>query len=140
MHDVSNWEVRCIYCERRLNREEDLRKSRLVKSAQKRLGIVPNYELVIYVDYNDMIQHMWDVVMSKLKVGKVYRRSLYWERLMAQVKKADRLSLAKAAARYVMSNNGKMPTTQDIYDMLAKDVEAKMLLETNGNFKKEKTV
>lgn len=141
LYDSKNWQVRCIYCERRLNREEDLaaRKARLKEQAQKEVkGVVPHYELDVYADYDEMIQNLWNKANVGLKKGKVYRRSLYWDKLIKEVKKADRLTLAKAAAKFVMGNNGRMPTIDEVYDQLAKDVEMKMMSETNGKFKKEK--
>lgn len=139
LYDSKNWEVRCIYCEHRLNREEALRKNRLEKHAKEEVGIIiPHYELDIYKDYDELIMRLWEKANANLKKGKVYRRSLYWERLLKEVKKADRLTLAKAAAKFVMGNNGRMPTQEEIYDQLAKDVESKMMSETKGNFKKEK--
>ena len=139
LYDSKNWEVRCVYCERRLNREETLRKNRLEKHAKEEVGsIVSHYELDIYKDYDELIIHLWEKANTNLKKGKVYRRSLYWERLLKEVKKADRLTLAKAAAKFVMGNNGRMPTQEEVYDQLAKDVESKMMSETKGNFKKEK--
>ena len=138
LYDTSNWEVRCIYCEQKLNKEETLRKNRLKENAKKSFGVLPVYELNIYTEYDDTIQAMWSRATHELKPGKVYRRSLYWQRLEKMVKMADRMTLAKAAAKFVMTNNGRMPTQEEIYQMLLKDVEAKMLFETNGNFKKEK--
>lgn len=139
LYDTKNWEVRCIYCERRLNREETLRENRLEKHAKEEINsIIPHYELDIYKDYDELIIHLWEKANTNLKKGKVYRRSLYWERLLGEVKKADRLTLAKAAAKFVMGNNGRMPTQEEIYDQLAKDVESKMMSETKGHFKKEK--
>lgn len=139
LYDSKNWEVRCIYCERRLNKEETLRKNRLEKHAKEEISaVIPHYELDIYKDYDELIIHLWEKANTNLKKGKVYRRSLYWERLLKEVKKADRLTLAKAAAKFVMGNNGRMPTQEEIYDQLAKDVESKMMSETKGNFKKEK--
>lgn len=140
LHDQSNWEVRCIYCERRLNHEEDLRRARAKEGAKEMFApaVVPRYELDIYVEYTEMIQNIWDKVVSQLKPGKTYRRSFYWERLKAEARKINRVSRAKAAAKWVMTNNGIMPTLDEVFDMLMKDMEAKMLLETNGKFKKEK--
>lgn len=138
LYDTSNWEVRCIYCEQKLNKEETLRKNRLKENAKKSFGVLPAYELDIYTNYDDTIQAMWSRATHELKPGKVYRRSLYWQRLEKMVKMADRMTLAKAAAKFVMTNSGRMPTQEEIYQMLLKDVEAKMLFETNGNFKKEK--
>lgn len=138
LYDTSNWEVRCIYCEQKLNREETLRKNRLKENAKKSFGTLPSYELDIYTNYDDTIQAMWSRSTHELKPGKVYRRSLYWERLEKKVKMADKMTLAKAAAKFVMTNNGRMPTQEEIYKMLLKDVEAKMLFETDGKFKKEK--
>lgn len=138
LYDTSNWEVRCIYCEQKLNREETLRKNRAKEVIAKKVGIIPAYEMNIYDEYNDSIQAMWSRATHELKPGKVYRRSLYWQRLEKKVKMADRMTLAKAAAKFVMSNNGHMPTQDEVYQMLLKDVEAKMLFETDGKFKKEK--
>lgn len=138
LYDTTNWEVRCIYCEQKLNREETVKKNRMKEYAKKSFGTLPVYELDIYAEYDGSIQAMWDRATHELKPGKVYRRSLYWQRLEKKVKMADRMTLAKAAAKFVMTNNGRMPTQEEIYQMLLKDVEAKMLFETNGNFKKEK--
>lgn len=139
LYDTSNWEVRCIYCEQKLNREETVKKNRMKEYAKKSFGTLPVYELDIYAEYDSSIQAMWDRATHELKPGKVYRRSLYWQRLEKKVKMADRMTLAKAAAKFVMTNNGSMPTQEEVYQMLLKDVEAKMLFETNGKFKKEKT-
>lgn len=35
LYDQSNWEVRCIYCEQKLNKEEDLKRAAEVKSLLK---------------------------------------------------------------------------------------------------------
>ena len=138
LYDTTNWEVRCIYCEQKLNREETVKKNRMKEYAKKSFGTIPVYELDIYAEYDSSIQAMWDRATHELKPGKVYRRSLYWQRLDKKVRMADKMTLAKAAAKFVMTNNGRMPTQEEIYQMLLKDVEAKMLFETNGNFKKEK--
>lgn len=138
LYDTSNWEVRCIYCEQKLNREETVKKNRMKEYAKKSFGTLPAYELDIYTEYDSSIQTMWDRATHELKPGKVYRRSLYWQRLDKKVRMADKMTLAKAAAKFVMTNNGRMPTQEEVYQMLLKDVEAKMLFETNGKFKKEK--
>lgn len=138
LYDTSNWEVRCIYCEQKLNREETVKKNRMKEYAKKSFGTLPVYELDVYTEYDSSIQAMWDRATHELKPGKVYRRSLYWQRLDKKVRMADKMTLAKAAAKFVMTNNGRMPTQEEVYQMLLKDVEAKMLFETNGKFKKEK--
>lgn len=143
LYDTKNWEVRCIYCERRLNKEEAKpeRKARLKEHAKKELRtpVIPRYELDIYTDYDELIQNLWNKAIAPMNMAKIHRRSSYWEKLKGEVKKADRLTLAKAAARFVMGNNGRMPTQEEIYKQLTKDVEAKMLSETKGKFKKEKS-
>ena len=138
LYDEANWEVRCIYCEQRLNREEALHKKHLTQKAKEKVPVLPSYELDVYADYDNVIQMLWDKTIAPMNMAKRHRRSSYWMRLNKEVKKADRLTLAKAAARFVMSNNGRMPTQEEIYDQLTKDVEAKMLTETGGKFKKEK--
>lgn len=138
LYDTSNWEVRCVHCEQKLNREEVLRKKRLQTIAKSTFGSLPIYELDIYADYDSSIQAMWGRATHELKPGKVYRRSLYWQRLEKIAKMAAKTTLAKAAAKFVMTNNGRMPTQEEVYEMLLKDLEAKMLFETGGHFKKEK--
>lgn len=144
LYDTTNWEVRCIYCERRLNNEENRIKRKqknreiITAKAKKTNPILPTYEVDICVDYDELIQNLWNKTIAPMNMKRTHRRSSYMMRLNAEVKKADRLTLAKAAARFVMCNNGRMPTKEEIYDQLAKDVETKMMFETKGHFKGEK--
>lgn len=142
LYDTTNWEVRCIYCEHRLNREEALKNKRMVQRAKEIPSPSPytvaTYEVDIYVDYERTVQGIWDRAKAHLKMGKKHRKSTYLRLIENEVKKADRITLAKATARFVLRGNKGMPTLQDIYDMLEKDVETKMMFETNGKFKAEK--
>ena len=137
LYDTSNWEVRCIYCERRLNREETLKNNMMVKKAKEKHGIVPMFEMDNYIDYEDLIQHIWDRVISPINMTKIHRRSSYYQRIVSAVKMIDRLTLAKATARFVLCN-GRVPVKEEVNEQLIKDVETKMLFETKGHFKKEK--
>lgn len=137
LYDTSNWEVRCIYCERRLNREETLKKNIMEKKAKEKHGIVPMFEMDNYIDYEDLIQHIWDRVVSPMNMQKIHRRSSYYQRIVNAVKMIDRLTLAKATARFVLCN-GRIPVKEEVNAQLIKDVETKMLFETKGHFKKEK--
>lgn len=137
LYDTSNWEVRCIYCERRLNREETLKKNIMEKKAKEKHGIVPMFEMDNYIDYEDLIQHIWDRVISPMNMTKIHRRSSYYQRIVNAVKMIDRLTLAKATARFVLCN-GRIPVKEEVNAQLIKDVETKMLFETKGHFKKEK--
>lgn len=137
LYDTSNWEVRCIYCERRLNREETLKNNMMVKKAKEKHGVVPIFEMDNYIDYEDLIQHIWDRVISPMNMTKIHRRSSYHQRIVNAVRMIDRLTLAKATARFVLCN-GRVPLKEEVNAQLIKDVETKMLFETKGHFKKEK--
>lgn len=138
LYDTSNWQVRCIMCEHSMNHVENLRKGQLKKAVMEREGFVPSYETDIYIDYDGLINQLWEKVTKGLKPGKKYRASVYEAKMSSAINKADKMTLAKAAAKYVMTNNGKMPTQDEIYEMLRTDLGAKMLFETKGNILKEK--
>lgn len=136
LYDTSNWEVRCIYCERRLNREETLKNNMMVKKAKEKHGVVPIFEMDNYIDYEDLIQHIWDRVVAPMNMKKIHRRSSYHQRIVGAVKMIDRLTLAKATARFVLCN-GRVPVKEEVNEQLIKDVETKMMFETKGHFRKE---
>lgn len=141
LYDTTNWEVRCIYCERRLNHQEaQQKKETLVKKAKEKakVSIVPLFEADNYIDYEDLIQHLWDRAIASLNKRKVHKRSSYHRRIVHAVETIDRLTLAKATARFVLCN-GRVPTQEEVNEQLVKDVETKMLFETNGHFKKEES-
>ena len=150
VRDTTNWEVRCIYCERRLNQEEDKERNRLRKEEErKNFGIqeiskpqpapskfIPAYERDVYEDHDKMTTALWEKTKAKLGSGKK-RRSLYAYQIEQTVRKADKMTLAKATAKYIISNN-EFPDKEAVFKQMMKDIEDKMVIAVGNNFKPEK--
>lgn len=138
MYDTSNWQVRCIYCERRANRAEHLREQFARDHARKAVRGVASYEIDIYADYTKAINRMFDISMRGLSWKHCYRRSTLVRKIHEGVAKADRMTLAKATAKFVLTN-GYVPKQEEVFDQMTKDLESIMLFKTKEKFAPEKS-